>query len=213
MSAGTPLRYKAVVVDRAGRTASALADTTAGQPPAPEKPTAVDRDHAVVHYKRPDGDYDGVRLKSGDTSAEFVGRDAYGAFAWVKVPDGASSVTYTIEKAGVRFSTILSLAPKIGFPANQSANYSRLALILWLYIGGLEKYEHTVTPKDHTSDEWKHPRPFQTSGARVGRLWTRILLYPCDITGLVSNIHALDRGSPYSCPSHQSSQLERGSQD
>ncbi|MGW2342969.1 pullulanase-type alpha-1,6-glucosidase [Streptomyces sp. NPDC001661] len=100
VSSGTPLRYKAVVVDRAGRTASALADTTAGQPPAPEKPTAVDRDHAVVHYKRADGDYDGVRLKSGDTSAEFVGRDAYGAFAWVKVPDGASSVTYAIEKSG-----------------------------------------------------------------------------------------------------------------
>nr|WP_306317629.1 MULTISPECIES: pullulanase-type alpha-1,6-glucosidase [unclassified Streptomyces] len=100
VSAGTALRYKAVVVDRAGRTASALADTTAGQPPAPEKPTAVDRDHAVVHYKRADGDYDGWTLKSGDQTAKFVGRDAYGAFAWVKVPDGASSVTYTVEKSG-----------------------------------------------------------------------------------------------------------------
>ncbi|MFZ3572171.1 pullulanase-type alpha-1,6-glucosidase [Streptomyces sp. BH097] len=100
VSAGTPLRYKAVVVDRAGRTASALAETTAGQAPAPEKPTAVDRDYAVVHYKRADGDYDGWRLTSGDTSAEFAGRDAYGAFAWVKVPDGASSVTYTIDKSG-----------------------------------------------------------------------------------------------------------------
>lgn len=100
VAAGTPLRYKAVVVDRAGRTASALADTTAGQAPAPEKPTAVDRDHAVVHYKRADGDYDGWRLTSGDTSAEFVGRDAYGAFAWVKVPDGAGSVSYTIDKSG-----------------------------------------------------------------------------------------------------------------
>ncbi|MGW0685815.1 pullulanase-type alpha-1,6-glucosidase [Streptomyces sp. NPDC002754] len=100
VAAGTTLRYKAVVVDRAGRTASALADTTAGQAPAPEKPTAVDRDYAVVHYKRADGDYDDWHLTSGDTSAEFVGRDAYGAFAWVKVPDGASSVPYTIEKSG-----------------------------------------------------------------------------------------------------------------
>ncbi|MCX5535355.1 pullulanase-type alpha-1,6-glucosidase [Streptomyces sp. NBC_00006] len=100
VAAGTPLRYKAVVVDRAGRTASALADTTAGQAPAPEKPTAVDRDYAVVHYKRANGDYDGWRLKSGDASAEFVGRDAYGAFAWVKVPDGAGSVSYTIDKSG-----------------------------------------------------------------------------------------------------------------
>ncbi|WP_443045799.1 pullulanase-type alpha-1,6-glucosidase [Streptomyces sp. NBC_00356] len=100
VASGMPLRYKAVVVDRAGRTASALADTTAGQAPEPEKPTAVDRDYAVVHYKRADGDYDGWQLKSGETSAEFVGRDAYGAFAWVKAPEGAGSVSYTIDKSG-----------------------------------------------------------------------------------------------------------------
>ncbi|WP_425826192.1 pullulanase-type alpha-1,6-glucosidase [Streptomyces fractus] len=98
--AGTPLRYKAVVVDRAGRTASALAGTTAGQTPAPDKPSAVDRDVAVVHYKRTDGDYEDWKLKSADGEGEFVGRDAYGAFAWVEVPDGASSVTYTIGKDG-----------------------------------------------------------------------------------------------------------------
>ncbi|WP_372350635.1 pullulanase-type alpha-1,6-glucosidase [Streptomyces sp. KL116D] len=100
VSAGTALRYKAVVVDRAGRTASALADTTAGQAPAAEKPSAVDRDHAIVHYKRTDGDYTGWTLTSGDSTGEFSGRDAYGAFAWVKVPDGASSLTYTVEKSG-----------------------------------------------------------------------------------------------------------------
>ncbi|WWQ68872.1 pullulanase-type alpha-1,6-glucosidase [Streptomyces sp. Q6] len=100
VAAGTALRYKAVVVDRAGRTASALADTTAGKAPAPEKPTAVDRDHAVVHYRRTDGDYDGWKLTSEGQAAEFSGRDAYGAFAWVKVPDGASSLTYTVEKSG-----------------------------------------------------------------------------------------------------------------
>ncbi|MYT75094.1 MULTISPECIES: pullulanase-type alpha-1,6-glucosidase [unclassified Streptomyces] len=100
VSAGTALRYKAVVVDRAGRTASALAGTTAGQAPAAEKPSAVDRDYAVVHYKRADGDYAGWNLKSGDTTGEFVGRDAYGAFAWVKVPDGAGSLSYTVEKSG-----------------------------------------------------------------------------------------------------------------
>ncbi|MEU6388342.1 pullulanase-type alpha-1,6-glucosidase [Streptomyces sp. NPDC046939] len=97
VEAGTTLRYKAVVVDRAGRTASALASSTAGQPPAPEKPTAVDRDYAVVHYKRADGDYDGWTLKSGSATGQFTGRDAFGAFTWVKVPDGASSVTYTLQ--------------------------------------------------------------------------------------------------------------------
>ncbi|MDH2388698.1 pullulanase-type alpha-1,6-glucosidase [Streptomyces sp. HNM0663] len=95
--AGTPVRYKAVVVDSAGRTASARAETTAGQAPPPEKPSAVDRDYAVVHYHRPDGDYDGWRISTGDTTADFAGRDAYGAFAWVKLAEDASSVPYTVE--------------------------------------------------------------------------------------------------------------------
>lgn len=100
-AAGTPLRYKAVAVDRAGRTASARATSTAGQAPAPAKPVAVERDYAVVHYRRADGDYEGRQVRSGDTTAAFTGRDAYGAFAWIKVPEGASSVPYTVEKAGV----------------------------------------------------------------------------------------------------------------
>ncbi|MET9667211.1 pullulanase-type alpha-1,6-glucosidase [Streptomyces sp. NPDC006475] len=100
VAAGTPLRYKAVVVDTEGRTASALASTTAGQAPPPEKPGAVDRDHAVVHYQRPDGDYDGWQLKSGSTTAAFTGRDAYGAFAWITLDDGASTLPYTVEKNG-----------------------------------------------------------------------------------------------------------------
>ncbi|WP_329164081.1 pullulanase-type alpha-1,6-glucosidase [Streptomyces sp. NBC_01717] len=100
VAAGTPLRYKAVVVDRPGRTASALASTTAGQAPAEGKPVAVERDYAVVHYKRADGDYDGWHIESGDRSADFTGRDAYGAFAWIKLDEGVSSVPYTVEKDG-----------------------------------------------------------------------------------------------------------------
>ncbi|OKJ42397.1 pullulanase-type alpha-1,6-glucosidase [Streptomyces sp. CB01580] len=100
VAAGTPLRYKAVVVDRAGRTASALAATTAGQAPAETKPVAVQRDYAVVHYRRADGDYDGWKLRSGDTAAGFTGRDAYGAFAWIKLEEGASTLPYTVERDG-----------------------------------------------------------------------------------------------------------------
>ncbi|MEV4938771.1 pullulanase-type alpha-1,6-glucosidase [Streptomyces zaomyceticus] len=98
--AGTALRYKAVVVDSTGRTASATAATTAGQVPAPEKPVAVERTHAVVHYKREDGNYDGWTLKGAGQEAAFTGRDTHGAFAWVKVPEGASSVSYTVERNG-----------------------------------------------------------------------------------------------------------------
>ncbi|MFF9591177.1 pullulanase-type alpha-1,6-glucosidase [Streptomyces sp. NPDC014646] len=100
VAAGTPLRYKAVVVDRTGRTASALAATTAGQTPAETKPVAVQRDYAVVHYRRAGGDYEGWKLRSGDTAAGFTGRDAYGAFAWIKLEEGASTLPYTVEKDG-----------------------------------------------------------------------------------------------------------------
>ncbi len=109
---GTALRYKAVVVDRAGRTASDLAQSTTGTPPAPEVPTAVSRDHVLVHYKRTDGDYDDWGLYAWGDIAEgeatewpkshpFTGRDAYGAFAWVKLKPGASDVGFlVIDKDG-----------------------------------------------------------------------------------------------------------------
>lgn len=98
--AGTALRYKAVAVDSAGRTASALAASTAGRAPAPEKPVAVERTHAVVHYRREDGNYTGWTLKAAGQEAAFTGRDAHGAFAWVRVPEGAATVPYTVEKDG-----------------------------------------------------------------------------------------------------------------
>ncbi|MCX5196927.1 pullulanase-type alpha-1,6-glucosidase [Streptomyces sp. NBC_00249] len=110
--AGTPLRYKAVAVDSAGRTASALAASTAGQAPPKETPTATQRDYAVVHYNRPDGDYTNWRLYAWGDLAEgeatpwpeghgFTGRDAYGAFAYVRLKPGASSVGYlVIDKDG-----------------------------------------------------------------------------------------------------------------
>ncbi|MDL2079140.1 pullulanase-type alpha-1,6-glucosidase [Streptomyces sp. GXMU-J15] len=109
---GTALRYKAVVIDSLGRTASATAASTTGTPPAEEKPTASSRDYAVVHYKRADGDYDDWGLYTwGDIadgeatewpkSHPFIGRDAYGAFAYVKLKPGASSVGYlVIDKDG-----------------------------------------------------------------------------------------------------------------
>ncbi|MER5445526.1 pullulanase-type alpha-1,6-glucosidase [Streptomyces sp. NPDC002764] len=110
--AGTALRYKAVVVDSAGHTASATAASTTGTPPAPEIPTASSRDYAIVHYKRTDGDYDNWGLYAwGDladgestnwpASHPFVGRDAYGAFAYVKLKPGASNVGFlVIDKDG-----------------------------------------------------------------------------------------------------------------
>ncbi|MYS49195.1 DUF3372 domain-containing protein, partial [Streptomyces sp. SID6013] len=109
---GTALRYKAVVVDSAGRTASATAASTTGTPPAEEVPTAASRDYAVVHYKRADGNYDDWGLYAWGDLADgeattwpethpFTGRDAYGAFAYVKLKPGASNVGFlVIDKDG-----------------------------------------------------------------------------------------------------------------
>ncbi|MFF4354527.1 pullulanase-type alpha-1,6-glucosidase [Streptomyces sp. NPDC001530] len=110
--AGTALRYKAVVIDSPGRTSSATAASTSGTPPAEEVPTASSRDYAIVHYKRTDGDYTDWRLYAwgdladGESTTwpaghDFVGRDAYGAFAYVKLKPGASSVGFlVIDKDG-----------------------------------------------------------------------------------------------------------------
>ncbi|MFD3381196.1 MULTISPECIES: pullulanase-type alpha-1,6-glucosidase [unclassified Streptomyces] len=110
--AGTALRYKAVVIDSAGRTASTTAVSTTGTPPAEEIPSASSREYAVVHYKREDGDYADWRLYAwGDIADgegttwpeghDFVGRDAYGAFAYVKLKPGASNVGFlVIDKDG-----------------------------------------------------------------------------------------------------------------
>ncbi|MFE9018395.1 pullulanase-type alpha-1,6-glucosidase [Streptomyces sp. NPDC007808] len=109
---GTALRYKAVVIDSAGRTASTTATSTTGTPPAPEIPSAASRDYAIVHYKRTDGDYanwglyawgdlaDGESTEWPD-SHPFIGRDSYGAFAYVKLKPGASNIGFlVIDKDG-----------------------------------------------------------------------------------------------------------------
>ncbi|GGZ70419.1 1,4-alpha-glucan branching enzyme [Streptomyces echinoruber] len=105
--AGTPLRYKAVVVDSAGHTVSATASSTTGTPPAPEVPRASLRDYAVVHYRRADGAYGDWGLYAWGDIADgeattwpaghpFIGRDAWGAFAYVKLKPGASGVGFLI---------------------------------------------------------------------------------------------------------------------
>ncbi|MER5217306.1 pullulanase-type alpha-1,6-glucosidase [Streptomyces sp. NPDC002838] len=109
---GTALRYKAVVIDSAGRTASSTAASSTGTAPTEQPPTASSRDYAIVHYKRTDGDYadwglyawgdlaDGESTNWPD-SHPFIGRDAYGAFAYVKLKPGASNVGFlVIDKDG-----------------------------------------------------------------------------------------------------------------
>ncbi|MFJ9695039.1 pullulanase-type alpha-1,6-glucosidase [Kitasatospora sp. NPDC101183] len=110
---GTVVRYKAVVRDPAGHLRSATASFTTGAPAPKPVPTAGSRPYAVVHYNRPDGDYDGWNLYAWGDLADgegtqwpaghpFTGRDAYGAFAYVKLKPGASDLGFIVEKNGVK---------------------------------------------------------------------------------------------------------------
>ncbi|MBY8876459.1 pullulanase-type alpha-1,6-glucosidase [Actinacidiphila acidipaludis] len=114
VAAGTPVRYKAVAVDDTGRTASATAGTVTGAAPVQAPPTAISHDYAIVHYQRADGDYADWGLYTWGDIADgegttwpaghpFTGRDAYGAFAYVKLKPGASSVGFiVVDKNGVK---------------------------------------------------------------------------------------------------------------
>ncbi|MFD8752938.1 pullulanase-type alpha-1,6-glucosidase [Kitasatospora sp. NPDC059577] len=110
---GTVVRYKAVVQDSGGHLRSATASFTTGTPAPKPVPTAGARPYAVVHYNRPDGDYDGWNLYAWGDLADgeatqwpaghgFTGRDAYGAFAYVRLKPGASDVGFVVEKNGVK---------------------------------------------------------------------------------------------------------------
>ncbi|SEG10522.1 alpha-1,6-glucosidases, pullulanase-type [Thermomonospora echinospora] len=105
--AGTKVTYKAVVRDSAGRIASAKAQGTVGEEPPTPKPGEVQRDWLVVHYNRPDGDYDGwglhvwgdvERPTTWDKPAAFTGKDSYGRFAWIKLKPGATNVGLIVHK-------------------------------------------------------------------------------------------------------------------
>ncbi|MFG3228687.1 pullulanase-type alpha-1,6-glucosidase [Kitasatospora sp. NPDC048194] len=110
---GTVVRYKAVVQDSSGHLRSATASFTTGTPAPRPVPTAGARPYAVVHYHRPDGDYNGWNLYAWGDLADgegtqwpaghpFTGRDAYGAFTYVRLKPGASDVGFVVERNGVK---------------------------------------------------------------------------------------------------------------
>ncbi|NJC70387.1 pullulanase-type alpha-1,6-glucosidase [Planosporangium thailandense] len=105
LEGNTRLRYKAVVRDGAGHTATATTTAYVGTPPA-----ATDRDYLVVHYQRPAGDYapwglyvwgdvDPSSVTTWPAGQPFTGEDAYGRFAWVKLKPGARNVGFLVVDA------------------------------------------------------------------------------------------------------------------
>ncbi|MET8152804.1 pullulanase-type alpha-1,6-glucosidase [Actinoplanes sp. NPDC049668] len=109
LAGGTAVRYKAVVRDSKGRLATTTTQIKVGTPAVTAGP-----DYAIVHYQRPDGDYDDWGLYTfGDIDPSaatewpagqpFDGVDAYGRFAWVKLKPGAKNVGFiVVDKNGVK---------------------------------------------------------------------------------------------------------------
>ncbi|GAB1640510.1 pullulanase-type alpha-1,6-glucosidase [Krasilnikovia sp. MM14-A1259] len=102
LAGGTPLRYKAVVRDSKGRTASTTTTARVGTPV-----TTAGPGYALVHYQRPAGGYDNYGLYAfGDIDASaqttwpagqpFAGEDSYGRFAWVKLKPGGTKVGFIV---------------------------------------------------------------------------------------------------------------------
>ncbi|KQV14411.1 MULTISPECIES: pullulanase-type alpha-1,6-glucosidase [unclassified Kitasatospora] len=110
---GTVVRYKAVVKDSGGNLRSATGSFTTGTPAPKPAPSATSRPYAVVHYQRKNADYDGWNMYAWGDLADgestpwpdghgFTGRDAYGAFAYVKLKSGAADVGFVVEKGGTK---------------------------------------------------------------------------------------------------------------
>jgi pullulanase-type alpha-1,6-glucosidase len=105
--AGTKITYRAIASDPAGRLASAEASATVAPEATEPAPGPARRDWLVLHYQRPDGDYDGWGLHvwgdvdqptTWDRPVPFAGEDAYGRFAWVKLKPGATTVGFVPHK-------------------------------------------------------------------------------------------------------------------
>ncbi|XVQ82384.1 pullulanase-type alpha-1,6-glucosidase [Microbispora siamensis] len=150
---GTPLTYKAVVKDAAGRYAGATATATAGPEPAEEEPGAVKRDYLVVHYKREGGDYAGWGLHAwGDidqtvewgSPVAFEGEDAFGRFAWLKLKPGATEVGLITHKGDTKDQ------------GDRMVNPARTGEV-WLVEGKPDVYASRAAAEEYATIHYRRP--------------------------------------------------------
>ncbi len=108
---GAVLDVRAIVKTRSGALNADMISVTAGETTPPPPVTGSGAEYLVVHYNRPDGNYDGWGLHLwGDIEGTvdwaspipFSGEDAYGRFAWVKVKPGGSNVGFIVHNGDVK---------------------------------------------------------------------------------------------------------------
>ncbi|NJO05079.1 MAG: pullulanase-type alpha-1,6-glucosidase [Chloroflexaceae bacterium] len=120
IAVGTALTFKAIVNDLNLDVYGGFnvdSDTTVVnvvEKPAEPVPPCVSVDYAIIHYNRPDGDYDGwgvylfgpgvdeSELTTWPETRPFAGEDAFGRFAFVKVKDANQQIGFIIQNNGVK---------------------------------------------------------------------------------------------------------------
>ncbi|GGP42789.1 pullulanase-type alpha-1,6-glucosidase [Saccharothrix coeruleofusca] len=111
---GKQVEFRVVVKDSGGALGADGARVALVAAPPVDQPGTRSPDWLVVHYNRPEGDYDGWGLHVwGDVASEptwqqplpFAGETAYGRFAWVKLKPGAEQVGIVVHKGDEKDTT------------------------------------------------------------------------------------------------------------
>ncbi|MGB7983023.1 MAG: pullulanase-type alpha-1,6-glucosidase [Candidatus Nanopelagicales bacterium] len=111
LAKGTDVDLRAIVKTRSGELNADMIDVTVGEVVEPPPATSSGADHLIVHYNRPDGDYDGWGVHAwGDVEGTpdwanpipFNGEDAFGRFAWVPLTPGGSNVGFIIHNGDTK---------------------------------------------------------------------------------------------------------------
>ncbi len=138
---GAAVDLRAIVKTRSGELNADMIAVTVGEVVEPPPATSSGADHLIVHYNRPDGDYDGWGLHAwGDIEGTvdwadpipFTGEDAFGRFAWVPLTPGGSDVGFIIHNGDVkdtdgdRFANP-QLTPEIWINSQDAAVHESLA--------------------------------------------------------------------------------------
>lgn len=142
LPAGTPVSIKAIVNDLNGHYNSAQIETTVGE----YAPPTSALEYAIIHYKRPAGDYDGwgLHLWGGAYDPEdiadvtwsnpkmFAGFDDYGAYVALKLQDATQAANYIVHNGDDKDtpndrSFIPNDIPELWITQGDAANYASRA--------------------------------------------------------------------------------------
>ena len=154
---GTKLEVLAVVNDLNGHYSGAfVGGITANYT---QQPQLASYKYAVVHYQRPGNDYDGWGLHlwgDGIDPAEatnwaapkpFLGEDAYGRFAWIKLQDATNDVNFIVHNGDV----------KDGTDADRKFNPAGDGPEIWLKQGDPNFYTSQAAAQGFVSVHYSRP--------------------------------------------------------